>query len=151
MDAIQMLKQEHEQAKQMFSQLEQASREERGQLWTKLWRELTVHEQLEETALYGPVARDAGSKDQTLAEWEQHHREEVTEVESMIQEIGALEPSDPQWITKVKALQQTLERHIDQEEGEIWPRIQQVWDRAKLVQAGEQMETMKRQKMQQAA
>jgi hypothetical protein len=33
----------------------------------------------------------------------------------------------------------------------MWPRIQKVWDRAKVDQAGDQMATMKPQKMQQAA
>jgi hypothetical protein len=69
----------------------------------------------------------------------------------MIQEIDELEPSNSQWLEKVKELQQTLEHHIEEEEGDIWPRIQKVWDRAKLAQAGDQMATMKPQKMQQAA
>jgi hypothetical protein len=42
MDAIQMLKQEHEKAKKVFGEIEQASVEERGQLWTKLKPELAV-------------------------------------------------------------------------------------------------------------
>jgi hemerythrin-like domain-containing protein len=151
MDAIQMLKQEHEQAKKMFGEIEQASGERRGQLWTKLRPELKVHEQLEEAALYGPVAREVGANDSKLSEWEEHHHEEVSELESMIQNIDELEPSEPQWMEKVKELQQTLEHHIEEEEGDIWPRIQQVWDRAKLAQAGDQMATMKPQKMQQAA
>lgn len=151
MDAIQMLKHEHEQAKKMFGEIEQASGERRGQLWTKLKPELKVHEQLEEAALYGPVAREVGTKDSKLSEWEEHHHEEVSELESMIQDIDELEPSEPQWMEKVKELQQTLEHHIEEEEGDIWPRIQQLWDRAKLTQAGDQMATMKPQKMQQAA
>jgi hemerythrin-like domain-containing protein len=151
MDAIQLLKQEHEQAKKMFGEIEQARGEARGQLWKKLKPELKVHEQLEETALYEPVAKEAGSKDRKLSEWEQHHQEEVSELESMIREIDGLEPSGSQWMEKVKELKQTLEEHIQEEEGDIWPRIQQVWDRTKLAQAGEQMATMKPQKMQQAA
>ena len=151
MDAIQMLKQEHEQAKKMFAEIEQAAADARGQLWKKLKPELKVHEQLEETALYVPVAREVGSKDAKLAEWEGHHREEVGELESMIQKIGELEPSDSKWMENVKKLRQTLEHHIQEEEGEVWPRIQRVWDQDKLARVGEQMATLKRQKMQQAA
>ena len=151
MDAIQMLKQEHEKAKKVFGEIEQVSADERGQLWTKLKPELKVHEQLEETLLYEPVAKEVGAKDPKLSEWEEHHHDEVAELESMIQEIDELEPSDSQWLEKVKELQQTLEHHIEEEEGDIWPRIQKVWDRAKLAQAGDQMATMKPQKMQQAA
>jgi hemerythrin-like domain-containing protein len=151
MDAIQMLKQDHEKAKQMFAKIQEASGEERGKLWAKLKPELKVHEQIEEAGLYGPVARDAGSKDKALKEWEGHHHEEVGEAEALIEEISALEPSDEEWLDKVLELQEALEHHIEEEEGEIWPKIQKVWDRTKLEQAGAQMETLKRQKMQQAA
>ena len=52
---------------------------------------------------------------------------------------------------KLEEIVQTLEEHIEEEEGEIWPRIQQVWDQAKLERAGEQMERLKRQKTARAA
>ena len=151
MDAIQMLKQEHEQAKKMFAEIERATGDSRGQLWKRLKPELKIHEQLEEAGLYGPVAREVGSKDASLSEWEEDHREEVGELESMLQEIDELDPSDSGWLEKVQELRQTLEHHIEEEEGEIWPRIQRVWDHTKLAEVGEQMATMKRQKMQQAA
>ena len=151
MDAIQMLKQEHEKAKQVFASIQKASGEERGKLWAKLKPELKVHEQIEEAGLYGPVAKEAGSKDQKLKEWESHHHEEVGDLEELIGEISALDPTDEDWLDKVDELQDMLEHHIEEEEGEIWPKIQKVWDRAKLEQAGAQMETLKKQKMQQAA
>lgn len=90
-------------------------------------------------------------EDAKLAEWDGHHREEVSELESMIQKIGELEPADSKWMEAVKKLRQTLEHHIQEEEGDVWPRIQRVWDQDKLALAGEQMATLKRQKMQQAA
>jgi len=48
MNAMQLLKQEHEHAKQMFAQIRAASGEQRGHLWTRLKPELKVHEQMEE-------------------------------------------------------------------------------------------------------
>ncbi len=151
MDAIKMLKQEHDKAKQMFAKIQEASGEERGKLWAALKPELKVHEQIEESGLYGPVAKEAGSKDQSLKDWESHHREEVGELESLIDEIGALDPADEDWLDKVDELQDMLEHHIDEEEEDIWPAIQKVWDRTKLEQAGTQMQSLKTQKMQQAA
>jgi len=151
MDAIRLLKQEHEKAKQMFAQIQGASGEQRGQLWTTLAPELKVHEQMEETALYGPIASEVKSKDEQLETWNETHREEVSEAESMIEEINGLAPTDAPWLEKVKELHEMLEHHIQEEEGEIWPRIRNVWDAARLEQAGVQMETIKRQKLQQAA
>jgi hypothetical protein len=40
---------------------------------------------------------------------------------------------------------ETLNKHIHEEENDIYPRILQVWDRSRLEEAGHQMEMMKRQ------
>jgi hemerythrin-like domain-containing protein len=151
MNAILLLKNEHEKAKLMLGEIQAASAEQRGRLWAKLEPELKVHEQMEEAALYGPVAEAIGSTDQELKEWPEHHHEEVTELEALIQEIGGLDPTDDQWMEKVEELQQTLAQHIEEEEGDIWPQIEQVWDQSRLEQAGQQMETLKRQKTPRAA
>lgn len=151
MNAILLLKNEHEKAKLMLGEIQAASAEQRGQLWAKLEPELKVHEQMEEAALYGPVAEAIGSTDQELKEWPEHHHEEVTELEALIQEIDGLDPTDDQWMEKVEELQQTLAHHIEEEEGDIWPQIEQVWDQSRLEQAGQQMETLKRQKTPRAA
>jgi hemerythrin superfamily protein len=151
MNAIQLLKNEHETAKNMFAQIKAAGPEQRAQLWAKLEPELKVHEQMEETALYGPVARQVGSQDETLADWQDHHHEEVTEAEALIGEIREIDPTTGQWMGRVDALRQTLEHHIEEEEDDIWPRIERLWDQAKLEQAGQQMERLKRERMPRAA
>jgi hypothetical protein len=151
MNAIQLLKNEHEKAKRAFEDIQTASADQRGELWAKLEPELKAHEEMEEAALYGPVSQEMGPRDQTLKEWNEHHHEEVTEAEALIQEIGGLDPITDEWIEKVEELQETLEHHIDEEEGDIWPRIQQAWDQSKLEQAGQRMEILKRQKTSRAA
>lgn len=151
MNAIQLLKSEHEKAKQAFGEIQAAGANQRSQLWAKLEPELKLHEQMEEQALYGPVAQEVGQTDQTLREWDQHHHEEVGKAESLIQEIGGLDPTADEWLEKVEELQDALEHHIEEEEGDVWPRIQQAWDPSRLEAAGQQMESMKRQKAPRAA
>jgi Hemerythrin HHE cation binding domain len=151
MNAIHLLKREHEQAKRALAQILEASAGQRGGLWAKLQPELKVHEQIEEAALYGPVAQEAGSREPALQRWQQHHHTEVSELETLIREIGGLEPIDDAWMQTVGKLRLTLEHHIREEEGDIWPRIQQVWDAAKLEHAGQQMEHLKREKLPHAA
>jgi len=151
MNAIQLLKSEHEKAKRAFAEIQAATANERAPLWAKLEPELKVHEEMEEVALYGPVAQEVGSTDQTLKEWHEHHHEEVTEAEALIQEIDDLDSTSDDWVEKVEELQEALEHHIEEEEGDIWPRIQQAWDQSKLEYAGQQMETLRRQKISRAA
>jgi hemerythrin superfamily protein len=52
---------------------------------------------------------------------------------------------------RVEELQETLEHHIQEEEGDIWPRVQKAWDQSKLEKAGQQMEALKREKQSRAA
>jgi hemerythrin-like domain-containing protein len=151
MNAIQLLMSEHEKAKRAFAEIQAATANERAPLWAKLEPELKVHEEMEEVALYGPVAQELGSTDQTLKEWHEHHHEEVTEAEALIQEIDGLDSTSDDWVEKVEELQEALGQHIEEEEGDIWPRIQQAWDQSKLESAGQQMEILKRQKMSRAA
>ena len=127
MDAIQFLKKEHQKAKAALAKVLEASAQDRGRLWNELRPELEAHEQMEDTCLYGPLSQDAGTKDKKLAEWRQHHQSEVKKVEGVIGEIGKLAPSDARWESKVKEVQSSLEHHIHEEEGEIFPRISQAW------------------------
>ena len=151
MNAIQFLKNEHEKAKQAFGHIQGASGSQKAELWAKLGPELKTHEEIEEVALYGPVAQEVGAKDQSLKEWQEQHHEEVAEAEALIEEIDGLDPTADEWMDKVEELKETLEHHILEEEGNIWPRIEQAWDRSKLEQAGHQMETLKREKLSRAA
>jgi hypothetical protein len=151
MNAIQFLKSEHEKAKRAFGDIQGASTDQRAGLWAKLEPELKTHEEIEEVALYGPVAQEIGAKDQTLKEWQEHHHEEVAEAEALIEEIDGLDPIADEWMDKVEGLKETLEHHIQEEEGNIWPRIERAWDRSKLEHAGQQMEMLKQQKTSRAA
>jgi hypothetical protein len=149
MEAIQFLKQEHETAKSAFKKIEEASPQQRGQLWKQLKPELKVHEQIEEAHFYGPISQDA--RDPQLRDWNRHHHEEVQEAEAMIAEISRLEPTDDPWLAKVKELKKALEHHIQEEEQQIFPKAREVWDQSRLEQAGHEMATGKEKGLRQAA
>jgi len=144
MQAIQLLKQEHGKAKAAFQEIESAPASGRSAMWGKLRPELELHEQMEEKYLYGPVAREVQG-DPSLASWEASHLHEVQEAEGLIKEIDRLDPAKDAWLASVKKLHGALEQHIRREEQDIWPKIERVWDSARLEEAGRQMEAMKKQ------
>ncbi|HEY7435200.1 MAG TPA: hemerythrin domain-containing protein [Methylomirabilota bacterium] len=146
MNAIQFLKQEHEKAKRAFEQLREAAPAERGALWRELEPELKVHEKIEEQCLYGPIARD-GASDPVLSEWvSDRHQDEVHEVEGLLKEVAGLDPEDGRWLVTVRQIQAALENHIRQEEQDVFPRIGEIWDRARLEEAGREMSESKTEK-----
>src|SRR5215467_6355269 len=131
MNAIDFLKHEHQTAKAAFAKVLEASPEKRGELWKKLTPELKAHEQMEDAGLYQPLSRDAATKDPRLAGWRQQHQAEVEKVEGL---------------TKVKEVHSSLETHIKEEEGEIFPRIDKVWNAERLERSGREMSEMKAKK-----
>ncbi len=147
MDAIQFLKQEHKKAKATLKKVLKASPESRGALWTELERELKAHERIEDACLYGPLAREAGRTDAKLAGWQAKHQKEVGRVEGLIEEIESLDSEENAWLAKVKAVGASLERHIREEEQDVFPRIGKVWDGARRKRAGGEMEEMKAEKL----
>jgi hemerythrin-like domain-containing protein len=146
MNAIEFLKHEHQTAKAAFAKVLDAAPEKRGELWKRLTPELKAHEQIENAGLYQPLSRDAATKDSRLAGWRQQHQAEVEKVEGLMTEIERLRPEEQQWLTKVKEVHSSLETHIKEEEGEIFPRIGQVWDVERLDRSGREMSEMKSKK-----
>jgi iron-sulfur cluster repair protein YtfE (RIC family) len=142
MQATELLKEEHSKAKAAFQEIEAAPAVQRGALWAKLRPELELHEKMEETHLYGPVAREV-QVDRMFADWESAHHHQVQEAEGLIREIEGLDAADHKWLATVKKLRGALEQHIRKEEQEIWPKIEKVWDAGRLEEAGHKMAAMK--------
>ena len=143
MDAIEILYEMHIEAKSAFQKLEQATADQRGGMWGKLRPELVLHEQMEERFVYDPVTRDAGN-DPVLSGWHEEHHKQVGEADHMIEQMGQQDPKSDAFMQMLTQLRTALEQHIQREEGEIWPRIREVWGADKLDRAGQQIEAAKK-------
>ncbi len=145
--AIALLLQMHTEAKTQFMQiLNSASNDQAELLWRKLQPVLKVHEEMEERYLYDPLKEEQGSGTE-LGDWEPQHEHEVEEVNALIAQADDLSPTDDRWLPQIRQIRDTLARHIDEEETMIFPRIQQVWGRDRLEQAGQQMQQMMQQRL----
>ncbi len=118
MDAIEMLKQDHETVRELFSALDGAAgARERAELFADLKRTLEVHERLEEDIFY-PAARDAGDG---AAEIVDQSHEDHAEVDELIEEMSALDESDEEWFDHLYALKEMIEHHVANEEDVLFP------------------------------
>jgi hypothetical protein len=143
MDALKLLEQDHDEAKKLFQQIEEASGAKASQLWTKLKDALTLHEEIEEAHLYPPLKDVETTEDLVLESYEEHHVMDV-----LIEEISALDPSDERWHPKVKVLQENTEHHIEEEETGLFPKVRKIWDVKKREEIGGRMQEMKTQAQQ---
>jgi hemerythrin-like domain-containing protein len=141
MDALQFLKDQHDEAKAIFRKLEKAKGAEASRLWEQLSSMLSLHEELEETYFYPRLREASSTEDLVLEGYQEHHVMDV-----LIGEIGSLKPSDEAWEPKIKVLQENTEHHIEEEESELFPKVRKVWDTDMRKRVGEEMEMARDQR-----
>ena len=144
MDAVKLLKDDHEKVKGLFRQFEKARGEaKKKQLADEIMMELEVHSKIEEEIFYPAVREKGGSEGQEIVaeSIEEHHVVDV-----LMQEIRGLDPSDERFEAKMTVLIENVEHHIEEEEKEMLPDAQKKL--GKDVEAlGDQMEQRKQQLM----
>jgi hypothetical protein len=141
MDAIALLKQDHDNVKKLLTELESTT--ERGiktrtELFATIKAELTVHEIIEEEIFYPELKAHPKATDIVLEGYQEHHV-----VDLLMGELEALDVSDEKWGAKAKVMQENIEHHIEEEEGEMFAAARQVFDRAELADLGERMAARK--------
>ncbi|ANF86774.1 hemerythrin domain-containing protein [Pseudomonas sp. M5A4_2d] len=144
MNAIDLLKADHEKVKSILTQLSESTDravKKRTDLLNKLEMEISIHTQLEEQILY-PAFKAAGGKDE--AEMYYEAKEEHRTVDSLVlPDLKATDPTTPEFAGRVKVVKELLEHHIEEEETEMFPKAKKLLGKAKLDQLGEQMLELK--------
>jgi hemerythrin-like domain-containing protein len=109
--------------------------------WQALQPLLTLHEQLEDEHLYGPLHAQLppGTR---LGDWELIHDRDVAVVKQLVQHVNELQPGTPAWQMGIGQIVNALTKHVTEEEGQIFPRIEQVWNPQQLEAAGQQMQKL---------
>ena len=121
MDAISLLKADHDKVKKLLTELETTT--ERGvktreELFSTIKGELTVHEVIEEEIFYPALKDHPKAKDIVLEGFEEHHVVDV-----LMGELEALDVSDESWGAKALVMKENIEHHIEEEEGEMFAQV----------------------------
>jgi hemerythrin-like domain-containing protein len=137
MDAITMLKADHDKVKELLNQLDKTT--ERGvktreELFSTIKGELTVHEIIEEEIFYPALKEHPKAKDIVLEGYEEHHV-----VDTVMAELEGLDVTDETWGAKATVMKENVEHHIEEEETEMFKQARQVFDRAELEDLGNRM------------
>jgi hemerythrin superfamily protein len=149
MDAMSLLKDDHQKVKKLLAELESTT--ERGvktreELFTKVKQELVVHEAIEEEIFYPALKEHPKTKEIALEGYEEHHV-----VDTVMAEIEGVAYDDEKWGAKFSVMKENLEHHIEEEEGEMFKQARQVFDQDELTQLGESMKARKEDLMRQQA
>ena len=137
MDALALLKEDHEKVKRLLEEGESTTErgvKTRDQLFDRLKSELEIHERIEEEVLYPALKSHPTARELALEGYEEHHV-----VDTILAELEQTDPSDEQWGAKFKVAKENLEHHIKEEETEMFPKAREAFSRDELEQMGARM------------
>ena len=137
MDAIAMLKADHDKVKRLLSELETTTErgvKTRSELFSTIKGELTIHEVIEEEIFYPELKAHPKAKDIVLEGYQEHHV-----VDLVMKELEETPVDDESWGAKAKVMAENVRHHMEEEEGEMFPQARQVFDRQELEDLGARM------------
>jgi hemerythrin superfamily protein len=145
-DAIALLKADHRQVEEWFSQFEKTNRQsKKQQLATNICDALTVHTTIEEEIFYPAFIEATGDKDM--------HHEAVVEhagAKQLIAEIQGMSSDDDYFDAKVTVLSEMIKHHVKEEEQPGGMFAEAKKSDMDLVSLGEQLQARKKQLQAQA-
>lgn len=138
--ATQLLRQQHEQVKQMFSQLLAADGQERAELFDCLRATLAVHETAEEMVIY-PRLRQAVEDGDRIADARIAEEDEAKQVLADLEKLG---PQGDGFGQKITQFQQAVINHASAEEQTVFPALERTCSADELRTMGERLEMEER-------
>lgn len=146
MDAIAMLKADHQRVQHLFQQYEGAQNQQtKQQIAEQVFVALETHTQLEEVVFYPAFEQlaDAEGK-QLVAESLREHQA----VKELIQALRALDAKEEEaeFAAKFQELMDSVEDHVEDEETQLFPEAEEVLEE-QLEDLQEEMQELKKQLM----
>jgi hemerythrin superfamily protein len=143
MDALELLKQDHQTVKTLFEEAEGAEdQKKKEKIFDDIKSELDTHARIEETIFYPAMEKHEELKDMVLEAIEEHKQ-----VKTLLREIDNLKSDSEKFEPKLKVLMENVEHHAEEEEeGKMFPKVREIVDRNTLEQLGQDLEKAKGKK-----
>ena len=143
MDAITLLKNDHQTVEKLFKRFEKTgdgAHVERRTIVDKIIEELSKHAAIEEQIFY-PVTRATidDIDDDVLEALEEHHV-----VKWLLDELEHMDPAAERFKAKVTVLIENVRHHVKEEEGDYFPKVRAELGRNDLADLGDVMADAKK-------
>ena len=120
-NAVEILKQDHDEVEKLFDQYEDAKDEDNAELKAEIvaavCKALTIHAQIEEELFYPAMRRQAEDASDLVDEAAVEHQT----LKNLVAELLVAAPGDDLYDAKVKVLSEYVKHHVKEEEGEMFP------------------------------
>lgn len=150
MDALTLLKEDHERVKGLFQAFEKTD-DARGRemLFTQLLNELTIHERIEEEIFYPAV--DERAKEKELQDLVIESYVEHDWVNRIAKDILDTDYDAEAWPAKLKVMKENVAHHaFEEEEGKLFPKVQELFSEQELRELGDEMMELKQDALEEA-
>lgn len=135
MTAIEMLKKQHREVAGLFDKLEGAqSAGQRREIFNAIADALAVHATIEERHFY-PAVKNKATDDMLLEAVEEH-----LEIKRAIAELLQLDAGDKTFAAQALMLRDEVEQHVEEEESELFPVVEDMFDDETLETLAEAMD-----------
>jgi hemerythrin superfamily protein len=127
MSAIDLLEGQHREVDALFAALEKAtSTEQKAGLFDQLADKLAIHAAIEEHHFY-PTVRARRTEDILLESLEEH-----LSIKRVLADLLDTDADDETFDAKIKVLQEQVEHHVGEEEGDLFPKVRQLLSATEL-------------------
>lgn len=138
-DAITMLRDDHKRVEKLFKEFEKLEKNDgtprrKRDVVERVIEELSIHAAVEEQAFYPAVRKLEDVGDVVLEGLEEHHIVKWT-----LSELDGMTGSEERFGAKVTVLIESVRHHVEEEEGEMFPKVREAMGRKALVELGEKM------------
>jgi hemerythrin superfamily protein len=143
-NAIAILKDDHEKVTKLFKQFKSADNanndSKKSAIVEEIAAALKVHASVEEEIFYPAVkkARAEETKDEVREAYEEHKQ-----IKALLAALSKTASDDETFDSKVKVLQEDVEHHVKEEEGQMFPDAKKFLGDEKLQALGEQIAARK--------
>jgi hemerythrin superfamily protein len=141
MDATTLLKNDHDAVRQLFREfVASGDAEARKGLVRTIRQSLQTHSRVEEEVFYPAVmrVRAESAREAVRGALEEHHV-----VDGLLAELAELDPDDARFDEKMRTLQASVERHLDEEEDGMFTQARIHLTDERLERLGRDMAVLK--------
>lgn len=137
MNALDLLKQQHDEVKKLFKQYEKLADHadaKRQELFEMIADRLSAHAAIEEQYFYPSVK--AEDTEDLLREAAEEH----LSAKRLIADLLEMDAGDEEFDAKMQVLQEQIDHHVEEEESDLFKKVRKILSKEQLEDLGLQME-----------
>jgi hemerythrin superfamily protein len=140
MNALELLREDHQKVQELFEQVKATeSQKQHKQLFRRIKTELDTHTHIEEKVFYPTLKKYEEFKETVLEAVEEH-----LQIKTLLRAIDQLSEGNERFDAKLKVLIDNVEHHVEEEEGELFPKVKRQLSSKQLEELGLELEAAKK-------